>query len=109
MTGEENQRLLAATRRCVDQKLQAVVLTEAIVDEIEIMLVADQRLDGLIECLDPIELEGRVAVGEEIARDDEVILIVVDEEDANDGGLVLSQGCREAVLRSRSSNGRYRA
>ena len=100
LAGEQDQRIRDSRWRVAwREQLQSVVLAEAIVDEVEIVLVADQRVDRFVERRDPVELERRAAaVGEQIAGEDEVVLIVVDEEDADDSG------CRAQARRSGGSS-----
>src|ERR1051326_5457317 len=80
---EEDQRRGDAGATGVVQELESVVLAEAIVDEHEVVAVACDRVERGVERRDPVELEARAtALAEEIAREDEVVLLGPDEENA---------------------------
>ena len=82
LAGEEDQRRGDAEAAGVVQELEAVVLAEAVVDEGEVVAVARQRAESVVERRDPVELEARApALRQEVAREDEVVLVVLDEQD----------------------------
>src|SRR5258706_532059 len=81
LTGEQDDRAQAAGGARLAQNFQAVVLAEAVVDEINVMLPLAHRLGRLVERGDPTEAKaGSSAVGEKIAGEDVIVFVVFDQQ-----------------------------
>jgi hypothetical protein len=72
----------------VAEQLQPVVLAEAVVDEADVERFGGDGALRLVERRDPLQLErGAARVGEQRAREDVVVLIVLDEQEPDGTGI----------------------
>ena len=78
---EENDRRLAAPFQGRAQEIHSGLRPQPVIYQADIMLVAQQRIQARLEGLLPIQRE-RVAMyfGEQITRDDIIILIIFDQQ-----------------------------
>jgi hypothetical protein len=87
LAGEQNDGSLAAPFEGCAKKFYARLRPEPVIDEANLVLISGHRFEALGEILFPLELDLAAAhLVEEIPRQDEIVLIVLHEQDAE--GLV---------------------
>ena len=73
------------------EQFDSVVRSESVVDEADVVLVARHGVQSRREVLHPVELDLAASeLGEQIARDDVVILVIFNEENAQRGVRMMS-------------------
>ncbi len=93
LAGQHDDRCGWPTRKSRAHQVEAGVLTEAVVDQIDtVALFAHDRLRCL-EVRAPVENEaGSVLLAKQVTRDQVVILVILDEEDRHRADVVHSRG-----------------
>src|SRR5215468_7737931 len=82
--GEQDDRRRATAVECGAQELNAISATEAVIDQDDIMLVADHRLQAVVKILGPIQLKTLAGdLGQEVLGDQEIVFIILHQQYAN--------------------------
>ena len=83
LAGQQNHGRLAVPPEALADQFQAVPLAEPVVDQDQIVLVGADDFDGLVEVGHPLQNEvGLGNLGEKVASEDVVVLVVIDQQDS---------------------------
>ena len=81
LPGQQNNRRLATLLYSQAQQLDAVLGAEPIIQQANVMLVADHRLQARREIVDPLQMKvPALDFSKEASREDVVILVVLNQE-----------------------------